>query len=75
MAAAKHFKDAFHRCRKRAKLPQMTFHGLRYTFASHWMLEAGDIFRLQKIRGYASVTTTQRYAHLAPEAFRQDCST
>ena len=69
---AKVFKDAFHRCRERAGLPRMTFHDLRHTFASHWMLRGGDIFKLQKVLGHASVVTTQRYAHLAPEAFRAD---
>jgi site-specific recombinase XerD len=50
----------------------MTFHDLRHTFASHWMLKGGDIYRLQKILGHRSVTTTERYAHMAPAAFRED---
>lgn len=52
--------------------PYVTFHGLRHTFASHWVMKGGDIFKLQKILGHASITMTQRYAHLAPEAFVSD---
>lgn len=53
--------------------PVLRFHDLRHTFASHWVLDAGDIFRLSKILGHSSVVITQKtYAHLAPEAWQQD---
>lgn len=53
--------------------PSMRFHDLRHTFASHWVMDRGDIFRLSKILGHSSVKITEeRYAHLAPEAFEQD---
>jgi integrase len=48
------------------------FHDLRHTFASHWVMRGGDIFKLQKILGHQSVQMTMRYAHLAPEAFASD---
>jgi len=57
-------------CRSIAE--RITFHALRHTFASHWMLKGGDIYRLQRILGHASIAMTQRYAHLAPAAFDQD---
>ena len=51
----------------------LRFHDLRHTFASHWVLDGGDIFRLSKILGHANVTITQRtYAHLVPEMWEQD---
>lgn len=57
---------------KALKLPAMTFYQAgRHTFASQWVLAGLDIYRLSKILGHSSVTTTQRYAHLnerAPEA-------
>lgn len=58
----------------RAGLPkELRFHDLRHTFASHWVLDGGDIFRLSKILGHSSVVVTQKtYAHLAPEAWQQD---
>lgn len=52
---------------------RLRWHDLRHTFASHWVLNGGDIFRLARILGHANVTITQRtYAHLAPEAWQQD---
>jgi site-specific recombinase XerD len=46
------------------------FHDLRHTFASHWVTKGGDLFKLQKILGHQ----TMRYAHLAPDAFKEDWS-
>jgi integrase len=37
------------------------------------VLGGGDIFRLSRLLGHASVKITQQtYAHLAPEAWQQD---
>ena len=52
--------------------PYVRFHDLRHTFASHWAMKGGDLFKLQKILGHQSVQMTMRYAHLAPDAFRDD---
>ncbi len=48
------------------------FHDLRHTFASHWMMARGDLFKLSKILGHHSIQMTMRYAHLAPDAFAGD---
>lgn len=50
----------------------LNFHSLRHTFASHWMMRGGDLFKLQRILGHKDVKMTQRYAHLAPNAFDGD---
>lgn len=42
-------------------------HVLRHTFASHFMMNGGDILTLQRILGHASITMTMRYAHLSPD--------
>jgi integrase len=42
-------------------------HVLRHTFASHFMMNGGNILALQKILGHQSLTMTMRYAHLAPD--------
>ena len=49
---------------------QMT-HILRHTFASHFMMNGGNILTLQKILGHANLTMTMRYAHLAPEHLQE----
>lgn len=50
----------------------ITFHGFRHTFASLFMMNGGDPFRLQRLLGHQSIETTQRYAHLASSAFSED---
>lgn len=42
-------------------------HVLRHTFASHFMMNGGNILTLQKILGHASINQTMVYAHLTPE--------
>ncbi len=71
-SSARVMDEIFHRCLERAVVSRMTFHGLRHTYASHFVLNGGDIYRLQRILGHSSVKVTQRYAHLAPDALRAD---
>ncbi|EBD4137233.1 integrase, partial [Salmonella enterica] len=42
-------------------------HVLRHTFASHFMMNGGNILTLQKILGHATITQTMTYAHFAPD--------
>ncbi|MBF0456100.1 MAG: tyrosine-type recombinase/integrase [Magnetococcales bacterium] len=46
-------------------------HVLRHTFASHFMMNGGNIIALQKILGHQSLTMTMRYAHLSPEHLKE----
>jgi integrase len=80
--SARIFQETLHRVLDKAEFPKLLhkgkerryirFHDLRHTFASHWVMNGGDIFRLQKILGHKSIQMTQRYAHLAPDAFSGD---
>lgn len=49
---------------------QMT-HVLRHTFASHFMMNGGNILTLQRILGHANVTMTMRYAHMSPDHLQE----
>ncbi len=50
------------------KLPKgQRTHVLRHTFASHFIMNGGNILTLQKILGHGSINMTMRYAHLAPD--------
>jgi integrase len=60
------------RDRRGKSRPYVTFHDLRHTFASQWMMAGGDLFKLQKILGHKSSQMTLRYAHLTPHAFKED---
>lgn len=42
-------------------------HVLRHSFASHFMMNGGNILVLQKILGHSTITMTMRYAHFAPD--------
>lgn len=42
-------------------------HVLRHTFASHFMMNGGNILALQKILGHATIQQTMTYAHFAPD--------
>jgi site-specific recombinase XerD len=46
-------------------------HVLRHTFASHFMMNGGNILTLQRILGHGSLTITMRYAHLALEHLQE----
>lgn len=80
--SARVFQEVLHRVLDAAGFPKaeragrlrryVVFHDLRHTFASHWVMRGGDIFKLQKILGHKSMQMTQRYAHLAPETYASD---
>jgi site-specific recombinase XerD len=44
---------------------KISFHGLRHTFASHFLMNGGSIFDLQKLLGHKSINSTMVYAHLS----------
>jgi integrase len=51
-------------------LPKMTLYQCtRHTFASQWVMNGGSMEMLAKIMGHSSTSTTQHYAHLAPDFF------
>lgn len=52
---------------KRAKILDFTFHDLRHTFATHFLARTGDLRTLQEILGHASITMTEKYAHVMDE--------
>jgi integrase len=76
------YQEIFKRVLAKGKFPKVQYHGklkyyicfhdLRHTFASHWVMNGGDIFKLQKILGHANISMTMKYAHLTPNAFAQD---
>ncbi|HGB1938642.1 TPA: tyrosine-type recombinase/integrase [Salmonella enterica subsp. diarizonae serovar 50:k:z35] len=42
-------------------------HVLRHTFATHFMMNGGNIITLQRILGHATIQQTMTYAHFAPD--------
>lgn len=64
------FRTAVERLGLRLPRGQLT-HVLRHAFASHFMMNGGNILALQKLLGHQSLTMTMRYAHLAPEHLQE----
>ncbi len=67
-------RDVFKLAVKRAGLDtKLRLYDCRHTFASHWVMNGGDIFALSKVLGHHSVTVTeQHYAHLRPDHWERD---
>lgn len=47
------------------------FHDLRHTFASHFMMNGGNLYTLQKLLGHSDMQTTMIYAHLDSDFLKQ----
>lgn len=64
------FRRTIYRLEKKGAIElrkgQMT-HVLRHTFASHYILNGGNILTLQSILGHSDIKMTLRYAHLAKD--------
>lgn len=57
---------------KKAGIPIINFHGLRHTYASHFMMNGGNIYKLSKLLGHADIKTTMIYSHVSPESLEED---
>lgn len=55
---------------KKAGLRRITWHVLRHTFASQLAMKGVPLHIVQTLLGHTNVTTTMRYAHVAPSALR-----
>ncbi len=62
---------ALWRMYERAELPKRGWHVLRHTFASQLVMKGVSMRHVQKLLGHASITMTERYAHLAPESLHE----
>jgi site-specific recombinase XerD len=60
------YRSAFKRSGLKVPAGQLA-HILRHTFASHFIMNGGNIVALQKILGHSSLNITLRYSHLSPD--------
>lgn len=50
-------------------------HRFRHTFAKKWIMQGGDIFRLQKILGHSSMDIVKNYVNIFTNDLQQDFNT
>jgi integrase len=55
---------------KEAQVPDFRFHDSRHTFASRLVMEAVDLYTVQRAGGWKTQAMVQRYAHLSPDHMR-----
>jgi len=55
---------------KEAGLRKIGWHTLRHTFASHLAMRGVPLPTVQELMGHSNITTTMRYAHVAPSTLR-----
>ncbi len=54
----------------RAGLRKIGWHTMRHTFASHLAMRGVPLPAIKELMGHSSITTTMRYAHVAPSTLR-----
>ena len=72
-----HFSQRhFLKAQKRAGIARkISFHVLRHTYASLYMMNGGNVYDLPKILGHTKVDMTMKYAHLSPQHLRKAVET
>lgn len=58
---------ALQAAKRGAGITDFSFHDLRHTFASHFLMRTRDLKALQEILGHSKIEMTMRYAHLLKE--------
>lgn len=62
--------DAMRRLCAKAKFRPIGWHTLRHTFASHLAMRGVPLPAIKELMGHSAITTTMRYAHVAPSTLR-----
>lgn len=61
----KSVRKPFLKALKKIGIEDFRFHDLRHTFASHYIMNGGDLLSLKEILGHSSLKMVEKYSHLA----------
>lgn len=67
---ARNLLRAFYSATKKAKLEGLRFHDLRHTFATRLVQAGVDLYAVQKLGRWKTLSMVNRYAHHYPESLR-----
>ena len=63
-SAVRTYQQLVHNYNIKHNVNKTSCHLFRHTFAKHWIINGGDIFRLQKIMGHSTLDMTKEYVTL-----------
>ena len=66
------FEDLVAKYNHERGVEKTSIHLFRHTFAKHWILQGGDIFRLQKILGHSDLSVTKEYVQMFGQDLQMD---
>ena len=65
-------KKGFRAACDRAALVDFRFHDLRHTFASWWVQDGGDLYKLSRVLGHRTLQMSARYGHLRTDDLHEE---
>lgn len=65
-------KLAINKYNKKRGVQKTSVHLFRHTFAKKWILNGGDVFRLQKLLGHSSMDIVREYVNMFGDDLRRD---
>jgi integrase/recombinase XerD len=71
-ASERTYQQLVRRYNVKRNVNKTSCHTFRHTFAKNWILNSGDMFRLQKILGHSDLTVTKEYVNMFGQDLQLD---
>lgn len=71
-ASCRTYQQLVRRYNRKRGVEKTSCHTFRHTFAKNWILNSGDMFRLQKILGHSDLTVTKEYINMFGQDLQMD---